>query len=54
MIDYAYLLVTNYHFDNLLKVTTLIFELSTIIKWQIKDKNNNFIKHYFHKHQVIP
>lgn len=52
--NYAYLFATSYNSDTLLEVTTLILELSTIIKWQIKDKNNNFIKHYFHKHQVIP
>ena len=54
MIDYAYLFATSYNSDNILEVTTLISELSTIIKWQLKDKNNNSIKHYFHKHQVIP
>lgn len=53
-IDYAYLVSTNYSSKNLLEVTSLISNLSNIIKWQLKDKNNNPIKHYVHNHNVVP
>lgn len=53
-IGYAYLVSTNYSSKNLLEVTSLISNLSNIIKWQLKDKNNNPIKHYVHNHNVVP
>ncbi|MFR8064987.1 Abi family protein [Thomasclavelia spiroformis] len=53
-IDYAYLVATNYNSKNILEVTSLISNLSNIIKWQLKDKNSNPIKHYVHNHNVVP
>ena len=52
--DYAYLIATSYNSNDLLEVASLISELSNIIKWQLKDKDNNSIKHYIHNHNVVP
>lgn len=53
-IDFAYLSVNNYNFDNILEVTSLISTLSNIIKHHLKSKNNNSIKHYMLKHKSVP
>ncbi len=53
-IDYAYLIATSYNSDDILQVTSLISSISSIIKWQLKDKDNNPIKHYLNHHSIVP
>lgn len=52
--DYAYLIASSYNTNNILEATALISNISSIIKWQLKDKDNNPIKHYINHHKVVP
>lgn len=53
-IDYAYLIASSYSTNDILEVTALISNISSIIKWQLKNKNDNPIKHYINHHNVVP
>lgn len=52
--NYAYLTANSYNQENILEVTALISDISKIIKWQLRDRNTNPIKHYKSNHSGIP
>jgi Abortive infection bacteriophage resistance protein len=52
--SYAYLIASSYNANDILEVTALISNISSTIKWQLKDKDNNPIKHYVNHHKTVP
>lgn len=53
-IPFAYLQTNNYSSNDLLRLATTISILSKVISSEIRSKNQNAIKHYYHKHNDVP